>query len=43
MRVRWGCGAELVDRDEQAVDMAVLAENLPAEHHHHLHLPHLRH
>jgi hypothetical protein len=43
VRVRWGCGAEVVDRKETAVDVAVLRERAAFQDHHHvLHMPHRR-
>lgn len=35
VKVRWACGAEYVSKDEAAVDVAVLAANLPTHHRHH--------
>lgn len=34
VRVTWDCGATMVSKDETAVDVEVLADHLPRQHHH---------
>lgn len=35
VKAMWACGAEVVRPDETAVDVELLRERIPAEHHHH--------
>lgn len=40
VKVVWACGAEREFPDETAVDVEILADHLPAVHHHKHHLTH---
>ena len=40
VRIVWACGAERDFPDETAVDVEILADHLPRQHHHHPHLHH---
>lgn len=35
--VRWQCGATLERPDEKAIDVEILVEHIPQDHHHHWH------
>lgn len=40
VRVRWACGATLERPDETAVDVEILRDHIPQDHHHRHHLRH---